>query len=57
MFFNYYWGQINLFIRTKIQSSINIFKNILFVFKKEKMEDDWGWYVSLDDSLFSPIKE
>ena len=57
MFFYYYLGQINLFIRTKIQSSINIFKNILFVLKKEKLEDDWGWYVSLDDSLFSAIKE
>ena len=57
MFFYFYWGQINLFIKTKIQSSLNIFKNTLFLLKKEKLEDDWGWYVSLDDSLFSAIEE
>lgn len=48
-FLNYYWYKINLLFTTKVQSSINVFKNILLLFQKKKIDEEWGWYLPLDD--------
>lgn len=45
-FLNYYWLQINTFLR----ASITIFRNTLIKLHKNKgIEDEWGWYVSFED--------